>query len=409
MHICYASLDYPTPSGNGGGVGKYVQKIGQTLVQQGHRVTVVAQAQRGEPLFFEDQGVRVFRVPHGNLHWYLYQIPGIGGLVTLPIRELEYSFHIYRQVKALHAQTPFDLIEGIETGTFWIALGLKNVPLIIRLHGDHYSFHKYTPDLSLSPGLRLARVLQRMAIRQAKLLTSPSQAHADEVAGELNFRHPAIQVIPPVTALPSLTNGKVARKNGATPTVLFVGRLEKRKGVPLVLEAAQHVRQKIPNVKLVFAGAYHPTLPVEELNQLISQYSLEECVNFVGSISWPELSNWYQSATLCVLPSYYETFGLAALEPMAFGVPVVAARAGALAEVVEHGVTGLLVPPGDAKALASAIFTILQDQQIQTSMGQAGQRRVQKLFNEEQLLGRFISVYQEVSQQPFPDMAHEAS
>jgi glycosyltransferase involved in cell wall biosynthesis len=404
MRIGFISLDYPSHSG-GGGVGNQVRTIGQALVHQGHQVTVVALAQPGQPGFIEDGGVKVYRVEQSSLHWYLYKLPWLGRLLALAVRELEYGWAAYRQIRTLHVQMPFDVIEGTETGAFWVALLLKSAPLIIRLHGEQYTFCKYTPDLPLTINIRLSRLLQRMTIRRARLLTSPSQAHACEIAAELGQDHPAIEVIPNAVDLSVWDKHQtpqdeepqtVSNQEGTNPVVLFVGRLERVKGVPILLAAARRVLEKMPNVRFRLIGAAHPTLSKADLEALLQRFSLNGQVQFVGHIPHQELIAWYQQADLCVLPSYYETFGLAALEPMVLGVPVVATRVGGLVEVVEDGVTGLLASPGDEQALAAAMIKLLQDKKLRTTMGETGQRRIQARFNLEQIVEKTLAVYCQV-------------
>jgi glycosyltransferase involved in cell wall biosynthesis len=95
-----------------------------------------------------------------------------------------------------------------------------------------------------------------------------------------------------------------------------------------------------------------------------------------------------------VMPSYYETFGISCLEAMAFGLPVVATRAGGLPEVVEDGVTGLLVPPGDTHALAEAIGRLLRDPDLRRRLGEAGRERVLARFTAEHVVKEMIPVYE---------------
>ena len=394
MHICFLSLDYPSPSG-GGGVGNQTQTLGRALVRQGYMVTVVALAQPGQPAIMDDGGVRVYRVAQGSLHWYIYKLPWLGRHLALAVRELEYGWAAFRQLQRLHAQTPFDLIEATETGAFWLALLLSSLPLVIRLHGEQYTFCKYTPDMPLTVNVRLSRLLQRVAMRRAKLLTSPSQAHAREIAAELGSHCPPIQVIPNAVSLPN-SQQPANNRQKTNPTVLFAGRLERVKGVPLLLEAAGQVLRQMPNVQFKLIGAAHPTLSQTELNTITQRLGLNGEIQFLGHLSQRELMGYYQQAELCVLPSYYETFGLAALEPMSLGVPVVAAKTGGLSEVVEDGKTGLLVPPGDGPALAGAIISLLQQPVLRAQMGLAGQQRAQRLFKLEPVVEATLKVYRRV-------------
>src|SRR5205814_2215293 len=117
-------------------------------------------------------------------------------------------------------------------------------------------------------------------------------------------------------------------------------------------------------------------------------------VRLLGHVAWDELLGWYRRAAVCVLPSYYETFGLAALEPKAFGLPVVALTAGALPEVVEDGVSGLLVPPGDVPALAGAIVRLLRDRELCRELGANARERAANRFLLEEHFGANLDLYQ---------------
>lgn len=395
MNICLISLDYPTAA-SGGGVGSQTRTLGQALAQAGHRVTVIALEAPGTSRRVKDGGVRVIRAPQGNLHWYAYKLPELGPLLALAVREMEVGWAVLRRVRLLHQRAPFDLIEGAETGALGVALSLPTVPLVIRLHGEHYTFHRHTPDMPLAAGVRLSRALQRAAMRRARLLIAPSYAHAREIAAELGPQHPPIEVVPNAVALPivdGLHIGAEAPFPPSAPVVLYVGRLERVKGVPVLLEAARHVLRSAPNTQFVLAGARHPSLAPEEIERLMQRPDLQGRVHLLGHVPRERLAAWYRRATLCVLPSYYESFGLAALEALAHGVPVVATTAGGLPEVVEEGVTGLLAPPGDAAALAERIVRLLRDGALCHKMALAGPECVSRRFDLGRVLECNLSLY----------------
>jgi glycosyltransferase involved in cell wall biosynthesis/LmbE family N-acetylglucosaminyl deacetylase len=287
---------------------------------------------------------------------------------------------------------------------FEVARRLPGVPLVIRLHGEPYTFTKYTPGAKLTSGFRLCRRFQRYALRRARLLISPSRAHAREIGQELGRGHPPIEVIPNALAsemvarkseIPSpnsepeqfSSNGEARSLTLAPdasargPRILYVGRLERGKGIPTLLRAAAEVLEAVPGARLLLAGSEHPSLPRSELDKLLEQVPGKDRIHRLGHVPWRDLFGWYEKAAVCVLPSYYETFGLAALEPMAFGVPVVATTAGGLPEVVQNHITGLLVPPGDERALAAALLHILKDRDFGRRLGENGRRRARQEFS----------------------------
>lgn len=394
MNVCFIAMDYPS-SQSGGGVGSQVRTLARALAHAGHQVSVVA---LGKPNgstrdVEENDGIEIHRVFPGNLHWYAHRIPCLGQL-TLPLRELEYSWAVYKCLRRLLRQKSLDIIEATETSAFFVAHLIRKPPLVVRLHGEQYTFHKYTPGLPVTVGLRLSRILQRRVLRRASFLISPSQAHAQEIEQELGGKR-----LPMAIILNSIDLNKIQPASDPSTdkwTVLFVGRLDRPKGVPVLLEAARLVIREYPSVQFVLAGASHPTLPQAEIDSLICDYGLESHINQTGHLSSQELSRLYREATICVLPSYYETFGLAALEAMAYGKPVIATQAGGLAEVVENGKTGLLVPPDDADALAKAMIELLANPGRRTEMGNAGCERARDKFQIEDNVKATLDVYERV-------------
>jgi glycosyltransferase involved in cell wall biosynthesis len=117
-------------------------------------------------------------------------------------------------------------------------------------------------------------------------------------------------------------------------------------------------------------------------------------VRFTGRLTREELAQHYSAAQIAVVPSLYEGFGIPAAEAMACGTPVISTTGGALPEVV--GDAGVLVPPGNAEALAAAIKQLLNDKQSQQRMSEAGRRRVKEKFNWEQTTRETLAVYKEV-------------
>jgi glycosyltransferase involved in cell wall biosynthesis/LmbE family N-acetylglucosaminyl deacetylase len=403
MNLCFLALDYPSASG-GGGVGNQVRSLGQALAHAGHRVSVVTFVDGISPASEQDNGIDVFRVTLGNVHWYISKFPWLGQLAASGVRELEQAWAVFKIVQQLHRERPIDVIEGTEHGALFVAMCMKRVPLAIRLHGERYTSHKYTPDEGLTVGLRATRLLQRVALRRARILISPSQGHAREISRELDGRHPPIEVVNNLLGLSFLLSTEEGRAHGPCaahgPVILYVGRLARPKGIPLLLEAAREVMRHEPDVQFVLAGAHHPTLPKTEFNDLLDRHYLRQNVQVLGHVRWEELADLYRSADICVLPSYYETFGVAALEPMVFGIPVVASAVGGLPEVVTDEVTGILVPPGDCAALSTALMRLLRDTDLRRRLGDAGRASVAARFDADGIVAANVELYHRVAQLP---------
>ncbi|MGQ0572516.1 MAG: glycosyltransferase, partial [Armatimonadota bacterium] len=120
-------------------------------------------------------------------------------------------------------------------------------------------------------------------------------------------------------------------------------------------------------------------------------------VSFAGPRPRGELPDEYRSATVCVVPSHWETFGNVCLEAMACGRPVIASRVGGLPEAVEDGRTGVLVPPGDADALAAQILRLLRDRHTREALGSAARRAAESQFRPDVIAGQMAAFLDSVA------------
>ena len=134
-----------------------------------------------------------------------------------------------------------------------------------------------------------------------------------------------------------------------------------------------------------------------ELARLAADLGIEADVTFLGWVPNTELPPYYRAAAVSVIPSLEEGFGIPAAEAMGCEVAVVASDAGGLPEVVEDGVTGLVVPRGDSTALAQAIGSLLADPERRRAMGQAGRARGLRLFDWDRSAEQFEQIYREVA------------
>jgi glycosyltransferase involved in cell wall biosynthesis len=151
--------------------------------------------------------------------------------------------------------------------------------------------------------------------------------------------------------------------------ILSVAHLYRRKDIATLLEAA--ARMKTPaRLRIVGDGPERGRLA-----RLCRRRGLDSRVTFRGHVPFAELAAEYRSAGIFCLPSRQEGFGIVLLEAMAAGLAVVAARAGAVPEIVMDGKTGVLVPPGDPETLAEALDGLLRDAALRKRLGEAGERR----------------------------------
>jgi glycogen(starch) synthase len=171
--------------------------------------------------------------------------------------------------------------------------------------------------------------------------------------------------------------------------LLYVGRLDREKGLYVLLQAFSRLAAARRDLRLVLVGEGKLR---QGLQQEAAGLGLGERITFLGYVAPPALAAVYRMAEAVVVPSLYEPFGLVALEAMAAGAPVIASSAGGLAEIVTEGV-GLLVPPGNVEALAQAITRVLDDASCADRLVAAGRARVAAHYGWEGIAVRTAEVY----------------
>lgn len=172
------------------------------------------------------------------------------------------------------------------------------------------------------------------------------------------------------------------------PRLALVGRLIPIKGHGVLLDALARAREELPGVTLELAGD-GPL--ASELRATVARLGLGEAVTFLGRVAPP--APVYERAQIVVVPSFGEGFGMVALEAMERGRAVIASDVGGLPEIVEAGATGLIVPPGDASALAAAIVELAGDPARAAAFGAAGRERALAEFSQERCTERIEALY----------------
>ena len=184
----------------------------------------------------------------------------------------------------------------------------------------------------------------------------------------------------------------------ARPYVIFVGRITRQKGVPVLLRAASGL---IPDAQLVLlAGAADTPEQLAEVTELVDGLrATRSGVHWIPEmLSKPEVIQLLTHATVFAIPSVYEPLGIVNLEAMACGTAVVGSRTGGIPEVVADGETGLLVPPGEPGLLADALNVLLCDPERARAMGQAGRKRAVAEFGWPAIAAQTAELYAELAQ-----------
>jgi phosphatidylinositol alpha-mannosyltransferase len=193
---------------------------------------------------------------------------------------------------------------------------------------------------------------------------------------------------PDVPPLEKFQDGKV--------NILFVSRLEKRKGVNYLLSAYEQVRKEIGNCRLILVGP--STRWSRWYEEQVKLKGLKD-IFFTGWVPQEELPRYYQTADIVCTPATgRESFGLILLEAMAMGKPIVASNIDGYASVATHNAEALMVPPKDEHSLAQALITLAADAKLRREMGARGKLKAAE-YSWERIAQRVMDYYQEVIKQ----------
>jgi glycosyltransferase involved in cell wall biosynthesis len=254
----------------------------------------------------------------------------------------------------------------------WLAR-MANKPLVTTLHGT---------DVRLARTVAFSRPAFRHVMHHSAAVTAVSRFLASEAQEVVSAPAPIVAPMPVSAEL--FSPGGARDKN----RLLFVGRLNKQKGIELLL----HALSRFPNtsVGLDVVGDGDDRAALEELARGLE---LDGRVRWHGALPQPKLADFYRSAAALVVPSVAEGLGLVAVEAQLCETPVVAFDSGGLTDIVQHDRTGILVSQVDAGALAAALISLLERDDRGASLGAAGRLHALATFAPESVARRYADIY----------------
>ena len=232
------------------------------------------------------------------------------------------------------------------------------------------------------------------------------KVHTAIVLGD-NLKRILIGLVDKVIVIPNGTDFNLRLqetiiKFNKVVTISFLGSLVKRKGVLDILEAAKYVLKKHRNVIFKLGGSWRlqEIETKKEAYRIIKRNDYAEHIDFIGMVFGDEKINFFLDTDIFVFPSHNDSFGIVNIEAMSAECAVISSRnVGAINEIVEDGVTGLLVERKNPKKLADAILNLLDNVDVRISMGKAGRKRYEKLFTMKRNTDKFIELFTNILQE----------
>lgn len=343
----------------GGGHDSYIMRIAQWLIRSGHQVVVLYLSySRVEERRWREGDVEFIEAGLYGLHYYFSKLPFIGNRYALIVRSLEYMYVLRRVVLKEVKSNKVSIVEIPEV--MYSRILLKHVPIVVRMHSLDWIWRKYADSKPV--GRRSFDMFaERRLLRSASAVCSPSHALVNSVEKVCNLK-----ICAKITPYPLDTSAWQPRhENLDNDVILFVGRVERRKGADALIRAMKRVWLVRPNAKLILVGSVDP-----KMDEMLES-SKDDRIVIIGKVALDRLQKYYCLATLLAVPSRWDNSPNVIYEGMASGLPVVATNVGGIPELVRDGETGYLVEVDDDEALAGRIFDILTNPRLAEDMGRA--------------------------------------
>jgi glycogen(starch) synthase len=387
MRALFVSQEVPPETG-WGGIGTYVDVIGEALAAKGVDVHVLSVVEGQAPSRTEVAGVTIHR-------HRLPAFPAVSRRAPEAWRRTWLPAWVARLVPRLGLKP--DVIECPEWMAEGLGLGLRSrTPLVVRLHSCARQLFPITGQGGHLRGLdgRLAFWLEEVSARLANLVVS-TRANLNEVSGWMGLDERALHAIPYPVRLPAVSPlGDIA-----PPRVTFVGRLEPRKGPEIVLRSAPRVLAELPETRFTFVGrdAVAPgAMPSSAwLRQEARRLGVDHAIELTGQLDRAGVEDQLRQATVCAFPSRWESFGNVVAEASAVGRPVVVSPIPAFADLVQDGVTGRMVRLDDEDGWVSALVGLLRDRERSRALGQAGARHVAQISDPARVAGLVLASHED--------------
>jgi len=383
-----------------GGVARYTTDLAAGLAAAGAEVRVLTSTTGHNTVDLED-GVWVHR-----LNPKLVAEDGVEPSTFESINR--FTTAVVNEVERIGAWAPIDLVYG----AIWDVEPLG----VLRRTALPVMVHLVTPaavaareagwmdEAQARPAIERLMELEHEVLRSADLLHAngrpvilSTREHYPGALdpGRIHVAHLGLSDRAPNDVDMSL-EAAAPKSPGSQLSVLFVGRLEARKGIDLFLGTVTALADRLPNVRWTIAGADSPLAPGEPLvgTSFLDTHALAgwiDRVRVLGVVDDGTLHELYRHADVVVLPSRYESFGLVMLETMMHGKALVSCDVGGIVEVVRNGVDGVLVAPGNQPALDAAVEQMILDGERRLEFGRAARQRFTEYFAMPHATVRFIA------------------
>jgi len=353
-----------------GGVCNHISCLEQQFTRKGHEVKVIAPASKFVPTF-GDRFIPIGKprpVPVSGSIARITLSPWLSSRIKTVLDHEHFDIcHLHEPLMPMLCTTVLRLSSAPNVGTFhasggkpWYSFGTPIGKLILKKW-----FHKLDGKIAVSLPAR-------------EYVSKYFPGDYTIIPNGVDTKH----FSPDAPPIEEFIDGKL--------NILFIGRMEKRKGLDYLLEAYQRVKPEMPDSRLIIVG---PGIRLRnKYEKRVRQNGLKDVV-FVGYAAYRDLPRYYKTADIVCCPAIgWESFGIVLIEAMAVGKPIVASNIEGYASVMSDGVEGLLVPPKNVEKLAEALISLMSDESLRQQLGANGWNRVTE-YSWENVAQRVLDYY----------------
>ena len=376
-----------------GGNCRHTYILAHGLAKLGQQVHVISRSERESEYDYMDEDVFVHKILPRSVEGLKLSLD-----MGVSKKNLDYSYAVCLKLFDLVEKNGIDIVESVSWDAEAFIFSLyKTVPLVVRIVTPLFKLIESQGwDITLDK--KLAHWIEGETVRRSDKVIAISNAIGKLFHDHHNVSMEKVVYCPLGCGLPD-EKLLIREQDENNINVLFVGRLEKRKGIDILFKAIPQVLNANENVQFWIAGKDTNLGPGGQsfekyLSGTLTEKQLSH-VNFFGFVSEQQLNELYRTCDILVAPSLYESFGQIYIEAMAWGKPVIGCNVGGVPEVVQDGVTGFIVPPENHIAIANAIIK-LTNKNVARMIGSNGRNAIENYFSIDNFIVNSLRIYKDV-------------
>jgi glycosyltransferase involved in cell wall biosynthesis len=359
LTICLASraLSPATHSG----VARATRELASALAGRGHSVHVITRSLDADGLRLGGAMVHAVGAPAPRVR-------------SAALDQLAHAAAVHRTVAEIHEREGVDVVVTPLWGCEGMVCMLDDrFPTVVSCMTSMKTIQELRGGAVAGEEAELI-ALERAVMSRARWVHGLTRSALDKTLADYDASPVGSEIVGRGLADRGGRDGGPGRRRDGPPEILFVGRLERRKGVSVLLDAARRLAAEGTEFSLVLAGPDSGDTETGEPYRAAFERGTDGQsppgrVRFAGAVSDDELEDLYGRADVVCVPSRYESHGVVLVEAMMFGKPIVACRAGGVPEVVEEGGNALLAAPGDVDSLAGSLRRVIVDEELRRRLG----------------------------------------